>query len=94
MTLLHLFNLGGPDLIIILLIVLFLFGAKKLPWLFRGMEEAIRQFMEARRRWTGGEAEPTEERESPVAIINRFLVPIAIAIFLMACGVWFFGNGR
>ena len=30
-------NLAGPDLIVILLIVLVLFGAKKLPELARGM---------------------------------------------------------
>jgi sec-independent protein translocase protein TatA len=32
-------NLGGPDLLIILLIVLVLFGAKKLPDLARGLAE-------------------------------------------------------
>ena len=32
-------NLGGPDLFILLLIVLVLFGAKKLPDLARSMDE-------------------------------------------------------
>src|SRR5256714_6215892 len=41
-------NLGGPDLIIILLIILVLFGAKKLPELARGMGSAIKEFQKAK----------------------------------------------
>src|SRR5438477_7946375 len=41
-------NLGGPDLIVILLIILVLFGAKKLPELARGMGSAIREFQKAK----------------------------------------------
>ena len=41
-------NLGGPDLIIILLIVLVLFGAKKLPDLARGMGQALKEFQKAK----------------------------------------------
>ncbi len=43
-----LMNLGGPDLIVILLIVLVLFGAKKLPELARGMGQAIKEFQKAK----------------------------------------------
>ncbi|MDQ3621199.1 MAG: twin-arginine translocase TatA/TatE family subunit [Verrucomicrobiota bacterium] len=43
-----LFNLAGPDLIIILLVVLLLFGAKKLPELARGMGQAVREFSKAK----------------------------------------------
>jgi len=41
-------NLGGPDLIVILLIVLVLFGAKKLPELARGLGQAIKEFQKAK----------------------------------------------
>src|SRR3954465_4319450 len=41
-------NLGGPDLIVILLIILVLFGAKKLPELARGMGSAIKEFQKAK----------------------------------------------
>ncbi len=41
-------NLGGPDLIIILLIVLVLFGAKKLPELAKGMGQAVKEFQKAK----------------------------------------------
>ena len=43
-----LFNLAGPDLIVILLIVLLLFGAKKLPELARGMGQAMKEFNKAK----------------------------------------------
>ncbi len=47
-TLASLFNLAGPDLVIILGIVLLLFGAKKLPELARGMGQAVREFSKAK----------------------------------------------
>lgn len=47
-TLASLTNLGGPDLIIILLIVLVLFGAKRLPDLAKGMGQAMREFHKAK----------------------------------------------
>jgi sec-independent protein translocase protein TatA len=37
-------NLMGPDMIVILLIVLLLFGAKRLPELARGMGRAVKEF--------------------------------------------------
>src|SRR5205809_6640658 len=41
-------NLMGPDMMVILLIVLLLFGAKKLPELARGMGRAGKEFSAAR----------------------------------------------
>jgi sec-independent protein translocase protein TatA len=46
-------NLGGPDLIIVLLIILVLFGAKKLPELARGMGSAIKEFQKAKDEFSG-----------------------------------------
>jgi sec-independent protein translocase protein TatA len=48
MDLLAFMNIGGQELILILLIVLVLFGAKKLPELARGMGQAIREFQKAK----------------------------------------------
>src|SRR5690349_9402877 len=45
-------NFGGPDLIIILLIILVLFGAKKLPELAKGMGQAVREFQKAKDEFT------------------------------------------
>jgi len=41
-------NLGGPDLFVILLIVLVLFGAKKLPDLARSLGQSMNEFRKAR----------------------------------------------
>ena len=41
------FNLGGGEIFIILLIVLLLFGSKKIPELARGLGKGIRYFKEA-----------------------------------------------
>ena len=41
-------NLGGPDLLVILVIILVLFGAKKLPELARGLGQAIKEFQKAK----------------------------------------------
>lgn len=49
-TLPLLFSLpGGPEVFIILLVVLLLFGAKKIPELARGLGKGIREFKDASR---------------------------------------------
>jgi len=58
-------NFGGPDLIIILLIVLVLFGAKKLPELARGMGQAVKEFQKAKDEFSdelhnAGKSEPAK----------------------------------
>jgi sec-independent protein translocase protein TatA len=63
MNIASLFNLAGPDLIIILLIVLLLFGAKKLPELAKGMGQAVREFTKAKDEF---EREVTRPPEPPV----------------------------
>jgi sec-independent protein translocase protein TatA len=47
-TIASLLNFAGPDMIIILLIVLLLFGSKKLPELAKGMGRAVKEFNAAR----------------------------------------------
>jgi sec-independent protein translocase protein TatA len=42
-------NLGATELILIILVVLLLFGAKKIPELARGMGRGIREFKDASR---------------------------------------------
>ena len=41
------FNLGTMEIVVILLIVLLLFGAKKLPELARGLGKGINEFKDA-----------------------------------------------
>lgn len=51
-------NLGGPELLIVLAVVLLLFGARKVPDLARSLGEAQRAFRQ------GGEA-PAQETDPP-----------------------------
>ena len=48
MSFLAFMNIGGQELIFILLIILLLFGAKKLPELARGMGQAVKEFQKAK----------------------------------------------
>src|ERR1044072_362840 len=72
-------NLGGPDLIVILLIILVLFGAKKLPELARGMGSAIKEFQKAKNEFndelqSAGQTDVTKsqpEVQRPAATIPR-----------------------
>lgn len=45
-------NIGGQELILLLLIILVLFGAKKLPELARGMGQAMKEFQKAKDEFT------------------------------------------
>ena len=47
-TLARLPNLAGPDMIIIFVIVLIMFGAKKLPEFAKGLGQAVREFSKAK----------------------------------------------
>ena len=69
-------NIGGPDLIIILLIILVLFGAKKLPDLARGMGQAIKEFQKAKDEFSdelhsAGKTDAKPDVRSPSATVPR-----------------------
>ena len=61
-------NVGGQELILILLIILVLFGARKLPELARGMGQAIREFQKAKDEFSDElhSADKTEAGKSDV----------------------------
>jgi sec-independent protein translocase protein TatA len=59
------FNLAGPDLIIILVIVLLLFGAKKLPELAKGLGQAVREFSKAKDDFEREVTRPVEPTPTP-----------------------------
>ena len=71
-----LLNLGGPDLIWILLLILLLFGAKKLPELARGMGQAIKEFQKAKDEFThelhkADESGPTAKTNPPASTVPQ-----------------------
>jgi sec-independent protein translocase protein TatA len=46
-AILVLFSLGGPEIAIIVLVILLLFGAKRIPELAKGFGKGIREFKDA-----------------------------------------------
>lgn len=56
--------LGWPEIIIILVVLLLLFGAKRLPEMGRSLGRGMREFKEA---VTGNEPEPPKELNSQPA---------------------------
>ena len=66
-------NLAGPDLLIILSIVLVLFGAKKLPDLARSIGQSMNEFRKARedldRDLKDAVAQPSQPRSSQGAAL-------------------------
>lgn len=45
--LLAIFDVGGPELMLIMLVILLLFGGQKLPELARGLGKSVREFKKA-----------------------------------------------
>jgi sec-independent protein translocase protein TatA len=65
-TIASILNFAGPDMMVILLIVFLLFGAKKLPELARGMGKAVKEFSAAR-----DEIERELSESSPSAVTRQ-----------------------
>jgi sec-independent protein translocase protein TatA len=42
-------NIGGPELLLILIVIFLFFGAKKLPEIAKGLGQGIREFRKAAR---------------------------------------------
>ncbi len=63
------FGLGGQELILILLIILLLFGAKKLPELARGLGKGMKEFKKAQseieEEFTKASDEASKKEKSP-----------------------------
>lgn len=64
-VMLGIFNLGGGEIIIILVLVLILFGARKLPELAKGLGQGIREFKKATREVTDEVQNAMDETPQP-----------------------------
>lgn len=51
-TLLFIGNMGGYEILLIVLVILIFFGAKKIPELARGLGKGIREFKDATKEIT------------------------------------------
>ncbi len=60
-------GIGMPELIVILVIVLIIFGANKLPQIGEGLGKGIRNFKKATKEEEGSRIEHKEEEENPGA---------------------------
>lgn len=63
-------NFGGGEIILIFLIVLLLFGAKKVPELFRSLGKGVNEFRKAKNDWEQDindvmNQEPLEDHDFP-----------------------------
>lgn len=56
-------SLGGPEMILIVLVVVLLFGGKKIPELMRGLGKGMKEFKDAK---DGPSLEP-EDKKDPEA---------------------------
>lgn len=65
---------GGPELILIVLVVLLLFGGRKIPELMRGLGQGVREFNSAKRNIQSeleeGMKEPEPGKESTRDKVN------------------------
>lgn len=58
MKLLLLGNIGGTEILLIVLLVLLLFGGKKIPELMKGVGKGVKSFRDG----VEGKSEPTDEK--------------------------------
>jgi sec-independent protein translocase protein TatA len=77
-TIANILNFAGPDMIEILLFVLLLLGAKKLPELARGMGQTAKEFGAAALRRSGNSASPAPmPSDQPELIYEKSETPSA-----------------
>lgn len=65
------FGLGTPEIVLILIVVLVLFGGKKIPELMRGLGEGVREFNAAKANIKSEIEEGMKEKKAPAQVTNN-----------------------
>jgi sec-independent protein translocase protein TatA len=65
---------SGPDLVVLLVIVLILFGAKRLPELARGLGQSVNEFKKAKEEFDK-EVSKTSGTSSPAEVSSPATLP-------------------
>ncbi len=60
-----LFGLGAPEIVVIVLVVLLLFGGRKIPELMKGLGSGIREFNKAKNEVSDQIKEGMREEQKP-----------------------------
>ncbi len=61
---------SGPDLIVLLIIVLVLFGAKRLPEIARSLGQSVHEFKKAKQEFEEAAAKPTITTTPPTTVAS------------------------
>jgi len=70
-TVLFLQNLGAPEIIIIALVVLLLFGGKKIPELMKGLGKGVKSFKQGMNDVESEIHEAVEEADKPAVEASK-----------------------
>ncbi len=60
-------GLGGPEIILILVVVLLMFGGKKIPEMMRGLGKGMKEFKDAK----DGMADDLEPKPAPAPLAKE-----------------------
>jgi sec-independent protein translocase protein TatA len=71
------FNLGGPELIIVLVIVLIVFGAGKLPSVMRDVGKGVKEFKNAQTEEQAAAAQAQSTTTAPPPATTASTTPVA-----------------
>jgi len=71
------FNLGGPELIIVLVIVLIVFGAGKLPSVMRDVGKGVKEFKNAQTEEQAAAAQAQATSTAPPPATTASTTPVA-----------------
>ena len=75
---------SGPDLIILLIIVLVLFGAKRLPEIARSLGQSVHEFKKAKQEFENAAAAPTPTTPVTTAPIAAPVATAAVPVVTTA----------